>query len=274
MASWVGPGTTIPQSLVGGSWHHHSTTESRHSTTIPPQSLAIPPPFHPKVSPFHHSTPKSRQSTTIPPQRRAIPPPFHPKVSPFHHHSTLGGGVGVVVVVVVGVGLGFGVGVGLLGGSWASPESAFLRFSRFLGFARFSFGFVWFSFGFPWFSFGVGVGVGVFLWVFLGFPWFSLVFLLGWCSGTDVFVCLTKGFLGFPRFFFGFALFSWLGGLRRAPGPFSWAWIGLLGGVLAPSGRLLGAIWRLLGASWLPLGGTRAGNPQNCDSIALFSHFR
>ena len=208
----MGLGFGVRGGLLGGSWHHHSTTESR--------GWLLAPPFHHRVSPFHHhSTPKSRHSTTIPPQSvatqsRAIPPPFHPKVSPFHHHSTLGGGVGVVVVVVVGVGLGFGVGVGLLGGSWASPGR-------------------------------------------LGAP--------SWCSWAV--------FFGFPWFFLGFVWFSWLGELRRAPGPFSWA-LGLGPGApglasWAASWLPLGGSWAPGGASWLPLGGPRAGNPQNCDSLAF-----
>ena len=74
------------------------------------------------------------------------------------------------------LGFGAGFGAGLLvfllescGGEPRWGESAFLRFPRFLGFARFSWAFPWFSFGFPL----VFLGFPWFSWVFLGFPWFS-----------------------------------------------------------------------------------------------------
>ena len=196
----LGLGFGVRGGLLGGSWHHHSTTESR--------GWLLAPPFHHRVSPFHHhSTPKSRHSTTIPPQSLTIPPPFHP----------WGWGWGC------GCGCGWGW-VGVRGWGW--PPGRLL---------------------------GVSWAVGCPLLVLLGGVfWFSLVFLrfclvfLAWGASS-----------GSRPFLLGL-------------GPGAWrSWIGLLGGVLAPSGRLLGAIWRLLGASWLPLGGPRAGNPQNCDSLAF-----
>ena len=208
----MGPGTTIPpQSLVGGSWHHHSTTESRHSTTIPPQSLAIPPPFHPKVSPFHHHStpkcrhPKSRHSTTIPPQSLTIPPPFHP----------WGWGWGC------GCGCGWGW-VGVRGWGW--PPGRLL---------------------------GVSWAVGCPLLVLLGGVfWFSLVFLrfclvfLAWGASS-----------GSRPFLLGL-------------GPGAWrSWIGLLGGVLAPSGRLLGARRRLLA----PSGRAQGRKPSELRQSSVFA---
>ena len=75
---------------------------------------------------------------------------------------------------------------------------------------------------------GVGVGVVVVVVVGVGLGFGVGVGLLGgsWASPGRLGApswCSWAVFFGFPWFFLGFVWFSWLGELRRAPGPFSWA---------------------------------------------------